>query len=282
MRRATKVNLACGDTYMAGDGWINFDYVASSATVRKADLLGRLPLSEDSAALVYSSHFIEHIPRSDVPAFLRECLRVLRPGGVLRLVLPDLEEMARTYLAHRDAGEHERADFLVLEMIDQCVRREPGGELGQLYRRLRAGSAQASEMIAFVRERTGEDLGGNHSIAESQGGALGALAGRYVRGARHRLRGVWLRFWLTGLPAAFRAQNLSLAGVGERHHWLWDFHQLRQALEVAGFKAVERRTAGSSAIADFPFYPLDLDADGRPRKGVESMYVEARKPPLGG
>jgi hypothetical protein len=107
---------------------------------------------------------------------------------------------------------------------------------------------------------------------------LGVLAGRLLRGVRHRLQRVWLRFWLAGLPAAFRAQNVSLAGVGERHHWLWDFHQLQQALEAAGFQGVERRTAATSAIADFPYYPLDLDADGRPRKGAESMYVEAQKP----
>ena len=83
---------------------------------------------------------------------------------------------------------------------------------------------------------------------------------------------------MAGLPAAFRAQNVSLAGVGERHHWLWDFHQLQQALEAAGFQGVERRTAATSALADFPFHPLDLDTDGRPRKGAESMYVEAHKP----
>ena len=203
-----KVNVACGGTYITGDGWINFDYVASSASVCKADLLARLPLAENSATLVYSSHFLEHVPRSDVPVFLRECLRVLRPGAVLRLVLPDLEEMARTYLALRDAGKHEKADFLVLEMIDQCVRRESGGELGRLCRRLRAASTQESEMIRFVRERNGENLTGGDSTPESGGGAaLSAVAGRYLRGARHRFRRVWLRLCVAGLPAAFLAQN---------------------------------------------------------------------------
>ena len=105
-----------------------------------------------------------------------------------------------------------------------------------------------------------------------------SLPGRLIRGLHRRLQRAWVRLWLAGLPSAFRAQNVSLAGVGERHHWFWDFHQLQQALETAGFTAVERRTADSSAIAGFPFQPLDLDADGRPRKGAESMYVEARKP----
>ena len=166
----TKINLGCGPVFVEGPEWINLDFTASSPGVREANLLGRLPLESDTAQVVYASHFLEHIPRADVDAFLRECLRVLRPGGVLRLVLPDLEEMARAYLALRDAGEHERADFLVLEMIDQCVRRESGGELEKLYRRLRAGSAQEGEMIAFVRERTGEVLRASQPIAESRGG----------------------------------------------------------------------------------------------------------------
>jgi len=89
---------------------------------------------------------------------------------------------------------------------------------------------------------------------------------------------VWTRVVLRLLPKAFRSQNVSLAGVGERHHWLWDFQQLRQALEAAGFTGVHRCTADSSAIPDFPFHPLDIDSDGRVRKGCESMYVEAVKP----
>jgi SAM-dependent methyltransferase len=73
-------------------------------------------------------------------------------------------------------------------------------------------------------------------------------------------------------------QNVCLPGVGERHHWLWDFHQLEQALEVAGFTAVQRRSANSGAIEDFPLHPLDIDAEGRPRMGAESLCVEALKP----
>ena len=95
-----------------------------------------------------------------------------------------------------------------------------------------------------------------------------------VRGRAER---VWTRAVLRLLPQAFRTQNVCLAEVGERHHWLWDFHQLQQELEAAGFTGVQRHSAYSSAIPDFPFYPLDTGPDGRPRKGAESMYVEAVK-----
>ena len=276
----TCINLGCGPVFVDAPDWVNLDFAPLCPSVRQANLLDRLPLPSNEARLVYSSHFLEHIPKSEVDAFLRECHRILKPGGLIRLVLPDLEEMARTYLALRESGDHERADFLVLEMIDQCVRRESGGELERCYRRLRAACDLHSGMIAFIRQRTGEDLrqiSALHNLPA--GGACSApLPGRLLQWIRHRLHRVWLQLWIAGLPAAFRAQNVSLAGVGERHHWLWDFHQLRSALKSVGFGEVQRCTADSSAMEDFPFYPLDLDAEDRPRKGADSMVVEARKP----
>lgn len=272
------LNLGCGHVFVDSADWLNLDFVPASPAVRQANLLDRLPLADDAASLVYSSHFLEHVPRALVPGLLRECWRVLQPGGVLRLVVPDLENMAREYLAMRAAGEHEKADFVVLELIDQCVRLESGGEIGRLYRQVAAKpSANAAPMIDYIRARTGEDLrkssapdcvrGGAHKLRRISAAAL-----------RSRLERAWIRLCLFALPAAFRAQNVSLAAMGERHQWLWDFHQLKTALDAAGFIEVRRRTANSSAKADFPFYPLDLDADGRPRKGAESLYVEAEKP----
>ena len=131
-------------------------------------------------------------------------------------------------------------------------------------------------MIAFVRERTGEDLT-EVPTSNVEGGAARWLAllprrifGRFMQG--------WIRVWVHGLPAAFRAQNISFAAVGERHHWLWDFFQLDKTLTDIGFVDVQRHDCQSSSIPDFPFQPLDIDSQGQPRKGVGSMYIEARKP----
>jgi hypothetical protein len=223
---------------------------------------------------VYSSHFLEHVPKSMVTGLLRECWRVLAPGRHIRLALPDLENMTREYLLRREAGDHDKADFVVLEIVDQCVRWEPGGELGRFYEQIRDKTGgQATTMMDYVRERVGEDL-----RAKSGTGIVRRKYRHLPAVLRGRMERMWVQLCLLALPAAFRAQNVSRAGIGERHHWLWDFHQLRAALESAGFVDVLRRDANSSAIAGFPFQPLDLDDAGRPRKGTESMYVEARKP----
>ena len=152
------INLACGSVFLDNSNWINFDYVSSSKAVKKANLLKRLPLKREIADLVYSSHFLEHIPYAKVTDFLTEILRILKPGGEVRLVLPDLENMANSYVNLRQLGDHQKADFLVLEMIDQCVRNISGGQLGAFYSKIKNYPDQYKSMIEFIRERTGEDL----------------------------------------------------------------------------------------------------------------------------
>jgi SAM-dependent methyltransferase len=269
-----KVNLGCGPIFIDSSEWMNLDFTPATNAVRQANLLKRLPLPDGTASLVYSSHFLEHVPRTLVPGLLRECLRVLQPGGVLRLVVPDLEDMAREYLAMREMGEHDKADFVVLELIDQCVRRKSGGELGQLYRQMAAQSKVINApMIDYIYARSGEDLCTfTHAEAE------GTQPPRFMASLYSYVKNAWIRLCLFGLPAAFREQNVSIAAVGELHHWLWDFHQIKTLLEVAGFVDVQRSSANSSAVADFPFQPLDINVSGDPRKGLESMFVEAIKP----
>ena len=153
-----KVNLACGTVFVDGDDWQNLDFSPAGPAVRRANLLARLPLADGSADAVYSSHFLEHIPREQVPGFLRECRRVLRAGGIIRLVTPDLENICRAYLAARETGEEDKANLVVLELVDQCVRRRTGGLLGQELRRLRSGAEGVEPLRQFAAERFGPEM----------------------------------------------------------------------------------------------------------------------------
>lgn len=63
------------------------------------------PFADESVALIYGSHCLEHFPREDVPRVLTEWRRVLRAGGTLRLSVPDFDRIIEIYEQHgRDIG----------------------------------------------------------------------------------------------------------------------------------------------------------------------------------
>src|SRR5262245_39079348 len=68
-----------------------------------ADVTKRIPVSDDSTEVLYSSHMLEHLDRHEVIQFLNEAKRVLVSGGRIRLAVPDLEKHIRSYVGDGDA-----------------------------------------------------------------------------------------------------------------------------------------------------------------------------------
>ena len=111
-------------------------YDAMRGDLLAHDLRKGVPFPADSADAVYHSHVLEHIDRPAVPGFLAEVRRVLRPGGIHRIVVPDLELAARGYLASLEAAIGGASpcphhDQTVHALLEQSVRREPAGSAQQ-------------------------------------------------------------------------------------------------------------------------------------------------------
>lgn len=266
------VNLACGSVYL--NDWLNIDYVPHSSAVKKANLLKQLPIADKEVNVVYSSHFLEHIPHELVSDFLAECYRITQIGGYIRLVLPDWEEMCSTYLAYRKKNQHKKADFLMIAMLDQCVRREVGGQLGAYYNRLKSDPSKHKEMIEFVEKRTGQDLSQNKN-SDKKNYLFNII--RNPKKVFNKAERLYIRTVLALLPTSFRQSNVSLTDTGEKHAWMYDFYSVKKYLLNAGFNDVQKMSASTSSINEFPFFPLDLKENGEPRKGIHSMYIEAVK-----
>ena len=70
--------------------------------VRHRDIRRGLPFDENSVAVVYASHVLEHLHRADTVRFLMHVRGLLKPGGVCRVVVPDVQAIVRWYLATRE------------------------------------------------------------------------------------------------------------------------------------------------------------------------------------
>ena len=83
----TKLHLGCGPQRL--EGWINLDNVKYPGVDKVVDITKGLPYKDVSH--IFAEHFIEHLAYSDALALMRECRRVLRDDGVLRLSTPNLD-----------------------------------------------------------------------------------------------------------------------------------------------------------------------------------------------
>jgi SAM-dependent methyltransferase len=90
-----RLNWGCGT--QPEPGWINSDRKQAPGIDLSCDIREGLPLEAGSIDYAVSIHALPEVPYSDLVPVLRELRRVLKPGGVLRLGLPNLERAFDAY-----------------------------------------------------------------------------------------------------------------------------------------------------------------------------------------
>lgn len=100
-----KLQLGCG--FHKKTGWLNTDIISTPDAKPDGilDLRRNFPFPDESCTEIYSNHVFEHLPYPGVANHvLKESLRILRPGGVFRVVVPDLDAFLKTYFQVNDSG----------------------------------------------------------------------------------------------------------------------------------------------------------------------------------
>ena len=253
------VNLGCGTRYHPS--WVNVDLQCTGPGVIPCDLRLRLPFADSCFDAVYHSHLLEHFSKADGAALLRDCSRILKLGGIIRIVVPDFEKLVRLYLEVLEraiCGDHEaqkRYDWIILEMIDQMVRNRPGGEMLEYWKQ---NPMPAED---FVIERCGSEV-------------LNALSVLRNPSKTDQKKGAGAS------PSPDTDLDPKEIGqfrlIGEVHQWVYDRYSLEVLLKVAGFRDIRICRASESEIPNFNSYLLDIEADGSVCK-PDSLIMEARK-----
>lgn len=110
-----------------GERWARYQSLPNNILAH--DLKRGIPFADGTVDAVYHSHFLEHLPRSSAESLLREAWRVLKPGGIQRIVVPDFALLCRRYLDHLDAcsaqpQERARHEEHITVLLDHLTRQE--------------------------------------------------------------------------------------------------------------------------------------------------------------
>ena len=265
------INLACGGKLCSETGWINADHCPANNHVVKVNLLRSLPYPQNTFDVVYHSQFIEHLPADKGIDFIRECIRVLKPGGILRVVTPDLQGQATEYLNNlqvilsspEDEAARLRYDWIRMEMLDQLNRHTSGGDMVKLLDR------SGEDLREYLWQRMGRS-GKNLIPPESQKDTNPSLKERLRRLKRLVMNSI---DYLT--PESLRVGRFRLSGEG--HLCMYDEFSLADLMAKAGLCDIVKLSAKESKIPDWNLTRLDCDSEGYP-DGEVSLFMEGVKP----
>jgi predicted SAM-dependent methyltransferase len=104
LQKTTTPKLHIGSGWRPLDGWLNTDLELIPG-VMQMDATQRFPFGDGTFQYVYTEHMIEHVPYPQGKYMLRECHRVMRNGGVIRVITPDLAAIVRLYRGDLSADQ---------------------------------------------------------------------------------------------------------------------------------------------------------------------------------
>jgi predicted SAM-dependent methyltransferase len=120
LRSTSKPKLHVGGGWRRLDGWLNTD-LQLIPSVMRMDATERFPFPDEVFEYVYAEHMIEHVPYEKGAFMLRECYRVMRRGGVIRVVTPDLAVILGLYNCKLSADQQRYLAWLCEAFIpEQC------------------------------------------------------------------------------------------------------------------------------------------------------------------
>jgi len=139
------VQYGCG--HSAPVEWINFDISPTlriqktpvigslfknklnttfAPNVRFGDIVSGLPVADNSCDGLYCSHILDNLSLEDFRVAMQNSYKILKPGGIFRCVLPDLEYEARLYLRNLEQGDHTASIKFLNDTLLGFVKRSRG------------------------------------------------------------------------------------------------------------------------------------------------------------
>lgn len=274
MEKLPYINLGCGSKF--NEQWINVDFVSTGKDVIGYNLTKGIPFDNNSFTVAYHSHVLEHFTKADAEKFITECNRILKPKGILRIAIPDLEVIARNYIKFLDSSlanniaDKEKYNWTMLEMYDQVVRAKGGGEMIDYI------MDETKKNDDFLIERNGDEikqLFANFRNISNNEPEIKSSRRFIFTNLKERIKNKLINILLKEDVKALDIGRFRLGG--EIHQWMYDRYSLAELLKKQGFSNAKVVSATESQIPDWNTYNLDV-IDGKVRK-PDSLFMEAIK-----
>ena len=262
-----KINLACGAKLCLLPGWENVDFQNSGRKVKSMNLIKRLKYNNESIDVIYHSQFIEHLTFDQGLFFLKECYRILKKGGVMRIVTPDLENQVLAYISllrelknnPKTEANRLKYQWIKLEILDQLSRNQSGGNQVKF---LNQNGESLRDYISERLGRSGIELLDNLSENYDEN-----FLKKFLRKIYNFIKNV-------GVSKFSKVGKFRLGG--EIHYTVYDYFDLSNLLGDAGFNKIELMKYNKSNIPDWDKTLLDQSKDGL-HDGKNCLFVEVIK-----
>lgn len=126
-----RLHVGCGPFPM--EGWLNVDKFVQSRMVSYMDASQIYPFPDKTFCFIYAEHLFEHLTLDGALNMLKECYRVLRPQGVLRLSMPDLEFLIQLYLHPEKEVHRKYIDWSIRQFMPEVVNLYSEGDFHAMY-----------------------------------------------------------------------------------------------------------------------------------------------------
>lgn len=116
-----KLQLGAGHNVL--EGWLNTDVFLKRPDVVYLNATGRFPFPDATFDYILAEHMIEHVDYAAGQFMLRECFRVLKPGGRVRFATPDLRVLLGLHAREKTSDQQRYVDWiiaLVMPGIREC------------------------------------------------------------------------------------------------------------------------------------------------------------------
>ena len=291
-----------GDEYLRQKGpiflkeWTNVMYSVlpypPGGPINYYDIRRQLPFPDNSFNAANLYHVLEHLSPPEGKGFIAEIFRVLKPGGLCRISVPDLELIVREYLkfleeclAHSTPTNILKYEWAVMELIDQAVREKSGGMMIETLKRTDIDKDYIRKRYSdvftdFFPPRRFPSTAGPKKEA-SAAPKQNLMKKLFFRPPQQTIKEFYWkaesRFY-----ALLRKYKLALTkgdprATKEADRWMYDRFSLTRLLKGAGFIQVSQKDFAISDIPNWEKYNLDKSNYGN--YAIDpSVYMGGKKP----